>query len=142
MQPPAESEVPERIAAIQEVAEAVRASTNRVAQLTETLNQARADTSSELAALRRLSVAVVIGLTILFLSTIAGAYTLYLVQDTVSPGGHRNQESRANTTALVSGVVGQIDCLQRRSMAGLPAVDPRQPCSQQTPPDVYPGARP
>lgn len=36
--------------------------------------------------------------------------------------------------------VAEVDCAARRLAAGLPALDPRRSCAEQTPVDVYPGA--
>ena len=35
--------------------------------------------------------------------------------------------------------IREVDCITRRSLAGLPAPIPPTPCTAQTPPEVYPG---
>lgn len=35
--------------------------------------------------------------------------------------------------------IAEVDCIHRRSLVGLPAPEPTRFCTEQTPPEIYPG---
>jgi hypothetical protein len=131
--------MPERTAALQEVAQAVEHVGVSVDQLIGELRAARDKTHEELNGIRRLGWMVLVGLTILTILSVIGAYTLYLVNDTISPGGDRFKQGQARTAQVLVTLATEGDCRNRRSAAGLPASDPRVECAKQTPAEVYPG---
>jgi hypothetical protein len=131
----------ERAAAIQEVAEAVEHVGTAVDHLTIELGVARARTHAELDHLRKLTWMVIFGVAVLMVTTILGGYTLYLVNDTISPDGGRFKQNQTRTGEVITTLAIDGDCRSRRAAAGLLAPDPRAPCPSQTPTDVYPGVR-
>ena len=131
--------MPERADAIHEVAQAVERVGDSVGQLTGELRAARDKTHRELNHLRRLTWLVLFGLIGLTLLAVVSTYTLYLVVDTISPGGARFRQGQERTGQAVAAIVVDNDCRNRRAAAGLPAPDPRTSCPAQTPNEVFPG---
>lgn len=130
---------PERSAAIQEVALAVEHVSSAVDQLTGELRVARDQTHRELNHIRRLGWMVILGLTILMILSVISGYTLYLANDTISPGGKRNTQNQERTVRLLTNLAIEDDCRARRAVHGLPAPKSDASCVLQTPPEVYPG---
>jgi hypothetical protein len=131
--------MPERTAAIHEVAQAVEHVGDSVDQLIGELRAARDKTHRELAHLTRLGRMVIVGLTILAILSVISAYTLYLANDTISPGGSRFKDNQRRTAAALIRLSVEEDCRFRRAVHGLDAPNPDAPCVAQTPPEVYPG---
>lgn len=130
---------PERAAALHEVAEAVEHVGMSVDQLIDELRVARDKTHEELNHLRKLTWMILLGLLALCTMTVLVGYTLFLVNDTISPSGKRFKQGQARSAAVVSLLATDSDCRVRRAGAGLPAPDPRATCMSQTPAEVFPG---
>lgn len=60
-----------------------------------------------------------------------------------TPGDACYDQGQARQSQVLGQAFAQLDCLNRRALAGLPAPDPTKgQCSAQTPPNVYPGGTP
>ena len=133
--------MPERADALYEVAQAVEHVGDSVDQLTGELRAARDKTHQELTHVRRLTVLVLFGLLGLTVMAVVSAYTLFLVNDTISPSGKRFKQGQARTAQLLTTLAIEDDCRVRRAFNGLPAPNSDGPCPAQTPPEAYPGVR-
>lgn len=62
------------------------------------------------------------------------------IEECTTPGLPCFEESQRRQRQTLASAFGEIDCILRRALAGLPAFDPRSgSCAGQTPADVYPG---
>lgn len=134
--------MPERAQAIAEVAQAIEHVGDAVDQLIADLRAARKETHSELTQIRRVGWLVLAALAVLAVMTIVGSYTLFLVNDTISPSGKRFKQNQERSSQVITMLVVDGDCRARRSAAGLPAPSPKAACASQTPPEVFPGTPP
>lgn len=61
--------------------------------------------------------------------------------DCTTPGRQCFEDSQKRSVQTLGRAFVEIDCVVRRAIAELPAIDPTKgPCAAQTPPSVYPGA--
>lgn len=88
-----------------------------------------------------------VAIVVLLVAAVVNVVTLQTVHCALTPRCAIYERNARSSAAVVSGLVDEQDCRQRRALAGLPVPDDdllaptahRRSCAEQTPAAVFPG---